>query len=155
MQTLLVVAIVITTLAVLVQAGVLLAMYLISRRIANNVDGLVTEAYKLSAPLERIATNFRAASDDVVDIGKSAREELVRMESMVRETQSAVRDEIQELRDRINDTVDDLQQTVMTPVREWSAIATGISTGIRTFFNRSPSKTEIIIVENRRDTPAA
>src|SRR5205823_2923524 len=132
---LLVVAIIVTAVAVAVQAGVLLAMYLITRRIADNVDGLVNESYKLMAPLERIATNFRATSEDVVQIGKSAREELVRMESMLRETQTAIRDEVQELRDRVHATVDDLQYTVMRPVREWSAIATGISTGIRSFFN--------------------
>jgi hypothetical protein len=155
METLLVVAIVVTALAVVVQAGVLLAMYLITRRVSENVNGLVNEAYKLSAPLERIANNFRAASEDIVDIGKNAREELGRMESTLRETQAAIRDEIQELRARVNDTVDDLQGTIMRPVREWSAIATGISVGIRSFFNRRKKTEEPFAGEDIPKTPAA
>jgi hypothetical protein len=153
METLLVVAIVVTAVAVAVQAGVLIAMYLITRRVANNVDGLVNESYKLMAPLERIATNFRATSEDVVQIGKNAREELMRMESILRETQTALREEIQDLRNRVNATVDDLQNTVMRPVREWSAIATGISTGIRSFFNRKRRGEPG--VEDIPETPAA
>ena len=155
METLLVVAIIVTALAVIIQAGVLLAMYLITRRVTDNVNGLVDEAYKLTAPLERIATNFRAASEDIVAIGKNAREELVHMESILRDTQTAVRDEIQDLRMRVNETVDDLQHTVMRPVREWSAIATGITVGIRTFFSRKPRVDETVLKQDNRQTPAA
>jgi hypothetical protein len=160
METLLVVAIIVTAVAVLVQAGVLLAMYLITKRVSDNVNGLVSEAYKLTAPLERIATNFRAASEDFVEVGKNARQEMGRLESLLHETQSAIRDEIQEIRERVNLTVDELQHTVMRPVREWSAIATGISVGIRSFFNRRPKAEEakdetIIIVEPTvSETPA-
>ena len=159
METLLVVAIIVTAAAVLVQAGVLLAMYLITKRVSDNVNGLVSEAYKLTAPLERVATNFRAASEDFVEIGKDAREEFVRLEGLLQETQSTIRDEIHEIRDRVNATVDELQHTVMRPVREWSAIATGVSVGIRSFFNRRPKVVEeetIIIVDpNIPQTPAA
>lgn len=161
METLLVVAIIVTAAAVIIQAGILIAMYLITRRVTDNVNGLVSEAYKLTAPLERIATNFRAASEDIVDIGKNAREELVRMENILKETQIAIRDEIQDIRARVNNTVDDLQTTVMTPVREWSAIATGISVGIRSFFRRRPKteetvdETVIVIDKSTPKTPAA
>jgi hypothetical protein len=155
METLLVVAIIVTAVAIVVQAGVLLAMYLISRRTADSVNGLVTEAHQLMAPLERIATNFRAASEDVVGLGKNAREELVRIESILKETQTAIRDEIQDLRDRVNGTADELQRTVMTPVREWSAIATGISAGVRSFFNRRRAPAERVVGEDFPRTPAA
>jgi hypothetical protein len=158
METLLVVAIIVTGVAVLVQAGVLLAMYLITKRVSDNVNGLVSEAYKLTAPLERIATNFRAASEDFVAVGKNAREEFVRIEGLLHETQSAIREEIHEIRDRVNVTVDELQHTVLRPVREWSAIATGISAGLRSFFSRRPKAQEetIIIVDpNIPQTPAA
>lgn len=158
METLLVVAIIVTALAVVVQAGVLVAMYLITRRVTDNVNGLVSEAYKLTAPLERIATNFRAASEDVVEIGKNAREELVRVESLLQDTQTAIRGEIQDIRDRVDETVDEIQRTVMRPVREWSAIATGVSVGLRSFFSRKPKAEEttiIVVEENIPQTPAA
>jgi hypothetical protein len=156
METLLVIAIIVTAVAIVIQAGVLIAMYLMSRRMVDNVNGLVTEAHQLMAPMERIATNFRAASEDVVELGKNARQELVRIESIMKETQTAVRDEIQDLRDRVNSTVDDLQHTVMRPVREWSAIATGITVGIRSFFNRRATTAEGPVVgTDIGQTPAA
>ena len=122
---------------------------------ADNVNGLINEANKLKAPVERIATNFRAASEDVVALGKNAREELVRIESILKETQTAIRDELQDLRDRVNDTADDLHRTVMTPVREWSAIAIGISAGLRRFFNRRRTAAEPVMKRNSEETPAA
>src|SRR5579884_1721742 len=147
METLLVVAIIVTAAAIVVQAGVLIAMYLMTRRMVDNVDGLVQEAYKLTAPLERIANNFRVTSEDVVEIGKNARVELIRMENILSETTTLIREEVQDLRDKVNDTVDDLQRTVMRPVREWSAIATGISAGLRSFFNRGRTTTATTTTE--------
>jgi hypothetical protein len=136
METLLVVAIVITTIAVIVQGGALLAMYLLSRHVANNVNGLVNESQKLMAPLQRIAANFRVASEDVAEAGKTARGEVLRAQSVLSETQTAIHDQIQDLRYRITATTEDLQHTLMTPIREWSAIATGIAAAVQSFFGR-------------------
>jgi hypothetical protein len=155
MQTLLVVAIIVTGLAILVQAGVLLAMYILSRRVANNVNGLVNEGHKLSAPMERIATNFRAASEDVAQIGKGARGEFTRLEALLKETQIAIRDEVQNLRSRANATMDEAHHTAMRPVREWSAMATGFAAGVRSFFDRRRRKREVVIIDETRKTPAA
>src|SRR5689334_17940029 len=112
METLLIVAIIFTTLAVVAQAGALLAMYVMSRRTVENVNGLVNESHKLVAPLEHIAANLKTTSGDFVEIGKNAREEFHRVETFVHE-------EIQDLRTRINDTADEVQGTVLAPFREW------------------------------------
>src|SRR5262245_42531732 len=114
METLLVVAIVVTALAVVVQAGALIAMYVMSRRVMNNVNALVTESQKLMAPLERVTANFESVSQDFVAMGKDARQEQQRVETMLHEIQTAVRDEIQGLRGRLNETVDEVHDTVMT-----------------------------------------
>src|SRR5437868_3480215 len=87
METLLIVAIVLTTLAVLTQAGILLAMYLMSRRVVDNVNGLVSEGQKLMVPIERVTTNFKTASESLVDIGKDARTEMTRIQTTLIETQ--------------------------------------------------------------------
>ena len=160
METLLVVAIVLTSLAVLTQAGVLIAMYLMSRRVVDNVNGLVSESQKLMVPLERVTTNFKTASESLVDVSKDARAEMTRVQSMLIETQAALRDEIEDLRYRVNATVDEVQNKVMAPIRTWSALASGINAGVRTFFaKRQPPavivKEEIIIEGDIPQAPAA
>ena len=162
METLLVVAIVLTTLAVLTQAGILIAMYLMSRRVVDNVNGLVGESQTLMEPLHRVATNFKMASEDVVGMSKDAREEMYRIQNTLYETQTAVRDEIQDLRDRINDTADEIQSKVMTPIRNWSAVFSGINVGLRTFFAKEHKEEPVleaedtfIIIEDDRESPAA
>jgi hypothetical protein len=151
MQTLLVAAIIITVLAIVVQAGVLIAMYLMSRRVADNVDGLVNESQKLMTPLAQVAANFQTASKSLLQVGHDAREEMHRVEAILHDTQNAIRDEIQDLRHRVNATFDEVHDTVIGPIREWSAIAIGISAGVRTFFGKRrprPAKEE-------RQKPAA
>jgi len=160
METLLIVAIVLTTLAVLTQAGILIAMYLMSRRVVDNVNGLVSESQKLMVPLERVTTNFKTASEGLIDVGKDARSEMTRVQTMLLETQAALREEIQDLRYRFNSTVDEVQTKVMAPIRTWSAVASGINAGVRTFFAKKQPEPvvveELIIVEQDiPENPAA
>jgi hypothetical protein len=118
METLLIVAIVVTALSVVVQAAALLGMYLLSRRTTEKVNSLVEESHKLMGPLESVATNFKSASNVLVDVSKDAREEM------------------HHIRATVNETASELQSTVLRPVREWSAIASGVTTGIKTLFRR-------------------
>jgi ElaB/YqjD/DUF883 family membrane-anchored ribosome-binding protein len=149
METLLTIAIIMTALAVVVQAGVLVAMYLMSRRLANDVNSLIADTRRIITPLENIATNFKTASDDLIDISKTAREELHRVQTMMKDTAESVRGEIADVRSRINETVDDMRSTVIKPFREWAAIAHGLTEGIRTFFRRRPVRAR------EREYPAA
>ena len=142
MNTLLVIAVVLTALAILVQAGVLVAMYLMSRRLVNNVN-------RLTAPLESITGNLKAASDDLTEVGKVAREQAHRAEQLLREAQENLRIEIADFRERILDNVEEARQTVMRPLRQWSAIALAVAEGVRTFFSKRPT------TRDEREHPAA
>ena len=83
METLLVVAIIIIALAITVQAGVLLAMYLMSKEIATNVEGLVSESRRILAPLEHVSQNAQSASEDMVAVGKIAVDQMNHVALMV------------------------------------------------------------------------
>ena len=113
-----------------------------SRRLANNVD-------RLTAPLESITSNLKAASDDLTEVGKIARDQAHRAEQVLREAQETIRIEIADFRERILDNVEEARQTVMRPLRQWSAIAQAVAEGVRTFFKR-PSTTR-----DERQHPAA
>ena len=155
METLLIVAIVVTALSVVVQAGALLGMYLLSRRTAEKVNNLVEESHKLMGPLESVATNFKSTSNVLVDVSKDARAEMNHIRAVATETSESIRSEIQELRDRVNETASELQSTVLRPVREWSAIAIGVTTGFKSLFRRKPVIVRPTEEGTVRDTPAA
>jgi len=149
METLLVVAIVITALAIVVQAGVLVAMYLAAKEVTDNVDGLITESKRMLGPLERVSQNVQAASEDLVIVGKVARDEMNHVSVMAEETHLALTQLTSKVTGKVTETVDELQWRVVSPLRQLSALASGIQTGVRVFFKGKRDTTDI------RETPAA
>jgi hypothetical protein len=150
MQTLLIVAIVVIALAVITQVGVLLAMYLLSRRVTDKVEGLMDESRKLLAPLDTITNNLKAVSDDLAKTGEIAREQVLHIQTMINQTRENIRTQLSNIRVRVLNTVDEARETVMRPIRQYSARAMAIAEGVRTFFRRREQ-----IVERREEHTAA
>lgn len=150
METLLIVAVVVITLAIVAQAGVLLAMYLLSRRVTSKVEVLMDDSQRLMAPLESITSNLKAVSDDLAQTGEIARAQILHIQDLVIETRENIRMQLGDVRERVLDTVDEARETVMRPIRQYSAIAQAIAEGIRTFFRGKQE--EVNTIEQR---PAA
>jgi hypothetical protein len=132
-----------TAVAVMTQAGVLVAIYLQSKRLSDQLERFMNETRELMAPVKTITENLRVASANIVEIGVSAREQFRRVESMVTDTgevlqtqlarlDSATRDVVE----RVNATAQVLQDSIIRPVREVAAVAKGLSHGLETFFFR-------------------
>ena len=161
METVLMVAVVVITLAVIAQAGVLLAMYMLSRRLTGKVEVLMNESQKLITPLESITSNLKSVSDDLAETGKIAREQMMQIQSLVGDTREEIRLQFLHVRERVVDTVEEARETVMRPLRQYSAIASAIAEGVRTLFKGTPeqkSTTEIeaeLEINIHRDRPAA
>ena len=135
METLLIVAIVLIALAIMAQAGVLIAMYLMSRQLAGKVESLMNDSKHVMAPLETVTCNLKTISEDLTATGKIARQ-------------------------RVLSTVEDGREMIMAPLRQYRAIGMGIAAGLRTFFfgrrraEEPTAESEVIIVEGRQ-FPAA
>jgi len=161
METVLMVAVVVITLAVIAQAGVLLAMYMLSRRLTGKVEVLMNESQKLITPLESITSNLKSVSDDLAETGQIAREQMMQIQSLVGDTREEIRLQFLHVRERVVDTVEEARETVMRPLRQYSAIASAIAEGVRTLFKGTPeqkSTTEIEAereINIHRDRPAA
>src|SRR5688500_13986207 len=123
-----------TAVAVMTQAGVLVAIYLQSKRLSDQLERFMNETRELMAPVKTITENLRVASANIVEIGVSAREQFRRVESMVTDTgevlqtqlarlDSATRDVVE----RVNATAQVLQDSIIRPVREVAAVAKGLS----------------------------
>jgi len=155
------VAVVLITLAVIAQAGVLLAMYLLSRRVTGKVETLMDQSQKLITPLESITSNLKSVSDDLAETGQIARRQMMQIQSLVGDTREEIRLQFLHVRERVVDTVEEARETVMRPLRQYSAIASAIAEGLRTFFKGTPeqkSTTEIeaeLEINIHRDRPAA
>lgn len=138
-----------TGIAVLLQAGILLAMYLVIRQTTNRVDALATEVktkvlpivdqaqeiltltrprlQTIAANLEQSTTLLRtqvervdAAVHDVVD---RARLQVIRTDELFTRTL-----------DRVEQTTDMVHKTVISPVRQLSGLMQGITVGLEFLF---------------------
>jgi hypothetical protein len=149
MQTLLIVAVVVIALAVITQAGALLAMYLLSRRVTKKVEVLMAESHKVMTPLESVTSNLKAVTNDLAKTGELAREQVVQIQKMITETHTTIRGHLTDVRERVLDTVDEARQTVMGPVRQYSSVATAVFEAFRTLFRPKRER------EANKEHPAA
>lgn len=147
MEGLMTLFVALTAIAIITQAGVLIAIYLMSKRLSEQVERFMKETREMMMPVRSIAENLRVASANLVEIGLSARDQFRRVETMVADTGEALHVQLarfdrvsQEVMDRINETAEIVQDSVVRPAREVAALAKGLSRGFGAFlFRRSRS----------------
>jgi len=133
-----------TALAVMAQACVLVAIYLMSKRLSNQIERFMSESRQMMVPIKAITENLQVASTNIMEIGISAREQFRRVEGMVADTGDVLHAQLDRLEavtkdvaDRINSTADMVQNTVFRPVREVAAMAKGLGRGFDFLFRRN------------------
>jgi len=137
-----------TAIAIITQAGVLIAIYLMSKRLSDQVERFMRDTREMMMPVRSIAENLHVASANLVEIGLSARDQFRRVEAMVTDTGDALHVQLarfdrvsQDLMDRINETADIVQDSVVRPAREVAALAKGLSRGFGAFLFRKSRST--------------
>ena len=130
-----------TAVAIVAQAGVLVGIYVMSKRLAEQVERFIRDTREMMVPLRSIAENLRTASANIVEIGLSARDQFRRVEAMVTDTGEALHVQMerfdrvsQNVMDRINETAEIVQDSVVRPAREVAAVVKGVSRGFGSFF---------------------
>ena len=144
MDSLLTFFVALTALAVLTQACVLVSIYLMSRRLSNQIERFMSETREMMVPVKAITENLQVASTNIMEIGVSAREQFRRVEGMVTDTNEVLHTQLNRLEEvtkdvtgRINSTADLVQDTVLRPVREAAAVAKGLGRGFDYLFRRN------------------
>ena len=144
MDKLLTLFVALTALAVMAQACVLVAIYLMSKRLSNQIERFMSESRQMMVPIKAITENLQVASTNIMEIGISAREQFRRVEGMVADTGDVLHAQLDRLEavtkdvaDRINSTADMVQNTVFRPVREVAAMAKGLGRGFDFLFRRN------------------
>jgi hypothetical protein len=147
-ETLLTLFVALTAVAVMTQAVVLVGIYLMSKRLSEQVERFMQETRETMGPVKTIAENLRTASANIVEIGQSAREQFRRVEGMVTDTGDVLQAQLlrldaatRDVVERINTTTQILQDSVVRPVREVAALAKGLGRGIESLFFRRQKST--------------
>src|SRR5262245_28949898 len=119
------------------QAGVLVAIYMMSKRLSEQVERFMKDTREMMVPMKNIAENLRITSANIVEIGLSAREQFRRVEGMVTDTGEVLNSQLERLDrvtrdvvDRINATADMVQDSVIRPAKEVAAVAKGLGRGL-------------------------
>ena len=141
MEGLLTLFVALTAIAIITQAGVLVGIYVMSRRLSDQVERFMKDTREMMVPVRSIAENLRIASANIVEIGLSARDQFRRVEAMVTDTGEALHMQLERfdrvsknIIDRINETAEIVQDSVVRPAREVAAVAKGLTRGFGAFF---------------------
>lgn len=138
-----------TGIAVLLQAGVLLAMYIAMRKSSERMEALAGEVKTKVLPTveeaQKMLTILRPKIEVIVDNLEGAtttvRSELQRVDATVNDVVDRARlqiiraDELlSRTLDRVEHTSEVVQRTVVSPVRQLSGLMHGITVGLEFFF---------------------
>jgi len=150
-DTLLKVFIAVTTIAVAVQAGILVALYVAVRKSSERMEALATEVkskvlptvetaqsmlVELRPKIEVMSTNFAESSDllrnqlgrldaTVTDALDRARLQVIRADELLNRTM-----------DRVEETSEVVHKTVISPLRQVNGLMAAISTGVDVFLGQ-------------------
>jgi|ERR1700722_1996539 len=156
-----------TGLAVLLQAGVLAAMYLTMRQTIAQVEALATEVKTKVMPaaeqareiLAELGPKLQVIADNLEESTTAMRDQVLRVDAAV--TDVVDRGRLQVIRadellsrtlDRVEQTSDMVHKTVISPVRQFSGLMQGITVGLEYLFGGRSRKTNGAR-EERRPVP--
>jgi hypothetical protein len=138
-----------TGIAVMLQAGILLAMYLAMRQSGARVEAIAEDVKKRVLPavehaeafLAEVRPKLQIIADNLQESTTVLRAQVERVDATVNDTVDRARlqiiraDELlSRTLDRVEQTSDMVHQTVISPVRQLSGIMQGITVGLEFLF---------------------
>ncbi|SRR6266536_2245316 len=159
MENLLIVFIVVTALAVVIQAGILAGMYFAMRKTSAKVESLAEEVKTKVLPTAELAQSMlaelRPKIENVVDnVSVSTtvlRTQVERIDATLTDIVDRTRLQVIRADEFVNSTMDKLeetreavQRTVVSPVRHISGIMHGVTAGLEAFFSRKRARASTV-----------
>ncbi|HUO16017.1 MAG TPA: hypothetical protein VMX38_13620 [Verrucomicrobiae bacterium] len=167
MDTQLTIFIALTAFAVLLQAGVLLAMFITMRKSSQRVEALMAEVKSKVLPTVDQAQSLLADIRPKIEIiAENVAESTTTLRAQVKRVDATVNDAIDRSRlqiiradellsrtmDRVEQTSEMVHKTVVSPVRQVSGIMQGITVGLEFLF-RNRARRNGGTREERRPVP--
>jgi hypothetical protein len=141
----------VTSIAVVIQAGILVALFLAVRKSTGRMEALATEVKTKTLPTVEIAqqtlVELRPRVENIVanldDSARMIRGQMDRIDVTVSDIIDRTRlqviraDElVSRTMDKVEETSEMVHRTVVSPIRRVSGIVQGLSAGLEFFFNR-------------------
>jgi len=151
MQTLLIIFITITALAVVIQTTILAMLYVQSKKAAARMEAMTGEIHKRAIPVldaaGAILTDSReklhTITENLAATSSSLRSQVERMDHTISDVIDRTRlqviradDMISRAMDRVEETTELVQHSVISPVRQIAGIVSGLTVGLQAFFKR-------------------
>jgi len=140
LETLLKIFIIVIGLAVVLQAGVMLALYLSVKQTSAHLETMLSELHKRAVPLME---KMGAAGENLAAASATLRTQMERVDTTLSDVLDRTRlqviraDELMSRTlDRVEETTEMVQHTVISPVRQFAGLFSGITAGVGTFFGR-------------------
>jgi hypothetical protein len=147
-----------TAVAILIQAGILFALYLTVRKTTTRMEALAGEFKTKTLPavetaqallvdvrpkVDQIMTRIADIADNAQDSAKMVRGQMERLDSTISDVLDRTRlhviraDElVGRTMDKVEETTDTVHRTVLSPLRQVSGLMQGVSAGLEFFLGQ-------------------
>jgi len=140
-----------TAIAVVIQAGILVALFVAVRKTTGRVEALANDVTTKALPTidtaQQMLVTLRPRIEDIVanveQSARMARGQIERMDATVSDIVDRTRlqviraDElVHRTMDRVEETTDMVHRTVVSPIRQFSGLMQGVSAGLEFFLGR-------------------
>lgn len=143
--------IIFTAVAVMIQAGILVALFVVVRKATGRVEKIASEVSTKALPLmetsQALLVEVKPRITDIVanaeESARIARTQMERLDATVSDIVDRTRlqviraDElVNRTMDRVEETTDMVHRTVVSPIRRLSGLVQGVSAGLEFFLGR-------------------
>lgn len=151
--------VVVAAVAIIIQAGILVALFFTVKKTAARVDDMAARAIPLMESartiMEDTAPKLRDISANLVEVSSTMKRQTDRMDEAVNDLLDRTR--LQVIRvdqlvgrtlDRVEETTELVQATVVSPIKQISGIVQGLSAGVGAFLGRRRDRDGQLVVED-------
>lgn len=143
--------IIFTAIAVMIQAGILVALFVVVRKTTGRVEKIASEVSTKALPMiettHSLLVDVKPRVTDIVanaeQSARIARTQMERLDATVSDIVDRTRlqviraDElVNRTMDRVEETTDVVHRTVVSPIRQLSGLVQGVSAGLEFFLGR-------------------
>ena len=154
---------IVTCLAIIIQAGILAALFFTVKKTATRMETLADQVATRAIPLmdqakavlEDSAPKLKEITSNLVEATGTLKGQVNRMDATVNDLLDRTR--LQVIRvdelvartlDRVEETTELVQATIVSPVKQVSGIIQGLSVGIGAFLSRRRNRSGELVVED-------
>jgi hypothetical protein len=161
MENLLTISIAVTAAAVVLQAGILVAMYLAVRKSGARMEALTAEVKTKVLPtaetLQSMLADLRPKINSLItnssEISNTIRSQVERLDATVSDVIDRTRlqviradDLLTRTMDKVEETTEIVHKTVVSPARQLSGLMHGLSAGVEAFLSSKRRRREAVSV---------